>query len=422
MTVKSKIIEINQDVKVANHLPFVLFSGVNVLESRDLAMKVAEEHVKVCQALDIPYVFKGSFDKANRSSINSFRGPGMEEGLRILEEVKTGFNVPVITDVHEVDQCAPVAEVADVIQLPAFLSRQTDLVVAMAKTDAVINIKKAQFLAPHEMQHILTKCEEAGNDKLMLCERGTMMGYNNLVVDFNGLQYMLDNEDIKAILCVRGGYGTVRIIDKINFSQFQKKSKWLAGFSDITVLHSQIHKLNIASLHSTMPVSFSSNTTAAIESLKDALFGNNISIETDSHPLNRNGQAKGQIVGGNLSILYSLIGSPSDLNTDGKILFIEDLDEYLYHIDRMMMNLKRSGKLSNLRGLIVGGMTKMNDNTIPFGKDAESIIKDAVSEYNYPICFGFPAGHVSDNRTLKLGQIAHLKVGKISTLNYDRNT
>lgn len=190
MTQKSKIIEINQDVKVANHLPFVLFSGVNVLESRDLAMTVAEEHVKVCQALQIPYVFKGSFDKANRSSINSFRGPGMEEGLRILEEVKSTFNVPVITDVHEVDQCAPVAEVADVIQLPAFLSRQTDLVVAMAKTDAVINIKKAQFLAPHEMQHILTKCEEAGNDRLMLCERGTMMGYNNLVVDMLGFGLM----------------------------------------------------------------------------------------------------------------------------------------------------------------------------------------------------------------------------------------
>lgn len=190
MTVKSKIIEINQDVKVANHLPFVLFSGVNVLESRDLAMTVAEEHVKVCQALNIPYVFKGSFDKANRSSINSFRGPGMEEGLRILEDVKASFNVPVITDVHEVEQCAPVAEVADVIQLPAFLSRQTDLVVAMAKTDAVINIKKAQFLAPHEMKHILTKCEEAGNDKLMLCERGTMMGYNNLVVDMLGFGLM----------------------------------------------------------------------------------------------------------------------------------------------------------------------------------------------------------------------------------------
>jgi len=190
MTEKSKIIEINQDVKVANHLPFVLFSGVNVLESRDLAMEVAEEHVKVCQALDIPYVFKGSFDKANRSSINSYRGPGMEEGLRILEEIKSTFNVPVITDVHEAEQCAPVAEVADVIQLPAFLSRQTDLVVAMAQTNAVINIKKAQFLAPHEMQHILTKCEEAGNDRLMLCERGTMMGYNNLVVDMLGFGLM----------------------------------------------------------------------------------------------------------------------------------------------------------------------------------------------------------------------------------------
>jgi 2-dehydro-3-deoxyphosphooctonate aldolase (KDO 8-P synthase) len=190
MTEKSKIIEINRDVKVANHLPFVLFSGVNVLESRDLAMTVAEEHVKVCQALDIPYVFKGSFDKANRSSINSYRGPGMEEGLRILEEIKSTFNVPVITDVHEAEQCAPVAEVADVIQLPAFLSRQTDLVVAMAQTKAVINIKKAQFLAPHEMQHILTKCEEAGNDRLMLCERGTMMGYNNLVVDMLGFGLM----------------------------------------------------------------------------------------------------------------------------------------------------------------------------------------------------------------------------------------
>ena len=190
MTEKSKIIEINRDVKVANHLPFVLFSGVNVLESRDLAMTVAEEHVKVCQALDIPYVFKGSFDKANRSSINSYRGPGMEEGLRILEEIKSTFNVPVITDVHEAEQCAPVAEVADVIQLPAFLSRQTDLVVAMAQTKAVINIKKAQFLAPHEMQHILTKGEEAGNDRLMLCERGTMMGYNNLVVDMLGFGLM----------------------------------------------------------------------------------------------------------------------------------------------------------------------------------------------------------------------------------------
>jgi 2-dehydro-3-deoxyphosphooctonate aldolase (KDO 8-P synthase) len=163
---------------------------MNVLESRDLAMQVAEEHVKVTEKLGIPYVFKGSFDKANRSSINSFRGPGMEEGLKILQEIKDTFGVPVITDVHEVHQCQPVAEVADVIQLPAFLSRQTDLVAAMAATGAVINIKKAQFLAPHEMKHILNKCQEAGNDKLMLCERGSMFGYNNLVVDMLGFGEM----------------------------------------------------------------------------------------------------------------------------------------------------------------------------------------------------------------------------------------
>ena len=150
--------------------------------------------------------------------------------------------------------------------------------------------------------------------------------------------------------------------------------------------------------------------------------GKHLSIKIDHHPFNRFGEAKGQIVGGNLSILYSLMGSPSELNTDEKILFIEDLDEYFYHVDRMMMNLKRSGKLSNLKGLIVGGMTKMNDNAIPFGKDAESIIKDAVSEYNYPVCFGFPAGHIKDNRALKLGVIAELKVDKQSSLNYKQST
>ncbi|MCX4025434.1 3-deoxy-8-phosphooctulonate synthase [Endozoicomonas sp. SM1973] len=184
-----KIIKIG-NIQVANHLPFVLFGGVNVLESRDLAMTAAEHFVKVTEKLGIPYVFKGSFDKANRSSMHSYRGPGLEGGLKILQEVKDTFKVPVITDVHEPYQAAPTAEVADVIQLPAFLSRQTDLVVAMAKTDAVINIKKAQFLAPHEMKHILTKCKEAGNDQLMLCERGTMFGYNNLVVDTLGFGLM----------------------------------------------------------------------------------------------------------------------------------------------------------------------------------------------------------------------------------------
>jgi 2-dehydro-3-deoxyphosphooctonate aldolase (KDO 8-P synthase) len=177
-------------IDVNNDMPMTLFGGMNVLESRDLAMTIAEQYVEVTNKLNIPYVFKASFDKANRSSINSFRGPGLDEGLKILQEVKSTFNVPVISDVHEPYQCQPAAEVCDVIQLPAFLSRQTDLVVAMAKTGAVINIKKAQFLAPHEMKHILTKCEEAGNDQLILCERGSAFGYNNLVVDMLGFSIM----------------------------------------------------------------------------------------------------------------------------------------------------------------------------------------------------------------------------------------
>ncbi|MGB0965626.1 MAG: 3-deoxy-8-phosphooctulonate synthase [Litorivicinus sp.] len=171
------------ELTCANDLPFVLFGGMNVLESEGLAMEVAAAYQDVTEKLGIPWVFKASFDKANRSSLNSFRGPGLDKGLEILARIKEGFGVPIITDVHEPEQAAPAAEVADVIQLPAFLSRQTDLVQAMAKTGAVINIKKAQFLAAHEMRHILNKCIEAGNDQLMLCERGTMFGYNNLVVD-----------------------------------------------------------------------------------------------------------------------------------------------------------------------------------------------------------------------------------------------
>lgn len=177
-------------IEIANDKPFVLFGGMNVLESRDMAMQICEAYVRVTEKLGIPYVFKASFDKANRSSINSYRGPGLDEGLKIFEEIKHTFKVPIITDVHEPHQAAPVAEVCDIIQLPAFLSRQTDLVVAMAKTGAVINIKKAQFLAPQEMQHILTKCEEAGNDQLILCERGSSFGYNNLVVDMLGFGIM----------------------------------------------------------------------------------------------------------------------------------------------------------------------------------------------------------------------------------------
>ncbi len=177
-------------IQIANDTPFVLFGGMNVLESRDLAFEVADAYVEVCSKLGIPYVFKASFDKANRSSVNSFRGPGLEKGLQILADIKSRYGVPIISDVHEPEQAAPAAEVCDIIQLPAFLSRQTDLVVAMAQTGAVINIKKAQFLAPQEMKHIITKCGEAGNDKIILCERGTSFGYNNLVVDMLGFGIM----------------------------------------------------------------------------------------------------------------------------------------------------------------------------------------------------------------------------------------
>ncbi|MBN8411776.1 3-deoxy-8-phosphooctulonate synthase [Halomonas denitrificans] len=179
-------------LRAGNSLPLVLFAGMNVLESRELALEVAEAYVEVTGKLDIPYVFKASFDKANRSSVHSFRGPGLDKGLAILDEVKSRFNVPVITDVHEPYQAAPAAEVADVIQLPAFLARQTDLVVAMAETGAVVNIKKPQFLAPHEMRHIITKFREAGNERLLLCERGSSFGYNNLVVDMLGFGEMKD--------------------------------------------------------------------------------------------------------------------------------------------------------------------------------------------------------------------------------------
>ncbi|MEB3766303.1 3-deoxy-8-phosphooctulonate synthase [Acinetobacter sp. MD2] len=178
------------DIQMANHLPFVLFGGMNVLESKDLAFEIAESYIEICKRLDIPYVFKASFDKANRSSLHSFRGPGFEKGVEWLGELKAKLNVPIITDVHEPHQAEAVASVADIIQLPAFLSRQTDLVEAMAKTDAIINIKKAQFLSPREMSHILNKCLEAGNDKLILCERGTAFGYNNLVVDMLGFDTM----------------------------------------------------------------------------------------------------------------------------------------------------------------------------------------------------------------------------------------
>ena len=180
------------ELKLGNEKPFVLVGGINVIESESMALKVAETFCSITERLGIPYIFKASFDKANRSSIASFRGPGLEKGLRILEKVKAEFEMPILTDVHEAEQAAPAAEVADVLQLPAFLSRQTDLVLALAKTKAVINIKKAQFLAPQEMGNIIKKCENSGNAQLILCERGSSFGYNNLVVDMLGFSVLKD--------------------------------------------------------------------------------------------------------------------------------------------------------------------------------------------------------------------------------------
>lgn len=185
-------VTLKNGIEFGNDRPFVLIGGMNVIEDEGLVMEVAGRFVEVTGELGIPYVFKASFDKANRSSINSFRGPGLEQGLRVLAAVKDKFQVPVLTDVHETNQAAPAAEVADIIQLPAFLARQTDLVVAIAQTDAVINVKKPQFLAPQEMIHIINKCREAGNDRVILCERGTSFGYNNLVVDMLGMDLMKD--------------------------------------------------------------------------------------------------------------------------------------------------------------------------------------------------------------------------------------
>lgn len=225
------------------------------------------------------------------------------------------------------------------------------------------------------------------------------------------LQQMMDHPSIKAIWCARGGYGTVRIIDMLDFSEFKKHPKWIIGYSDVTVLHSHLHTLNIKSIHAEMPLDIAKKSESTRSSLKTTLFKGSDSIEYETlNPLNRIGIANGQLVGGNLSILFSLCGSKSAINTDGKILFLEDLDEYLYHIDRMMQNLKRNGILQNLSGLIVGGMSDMNDNAIPFGKTAEEIILNAVSEYDYPVCFEFPVGHINPNLSLTLGSEVTLEI------------
>lgn len=216
-------------------------------------------------------------------------------------------------------------------------------------------------------------------------------------------QSMIDDKSIRAILCARGGYGSIQIIDNIDFSSLKKNPKWIVGYSDVTVLHSHLNTLGIASMHATMPINFSTNTDKAIQSLRKSLFGLENNIKCKTHPFNKLGSVEAEIVGGNLSILYSLLGSKSDIDTNKKILFIEDLDEYLYHIDRMIISLKRNGKFDNLKGLIIGGMSEMNDNDIPFGKTSVQIILEHLESFKFPICFAFPAGHMDDNNAIVFG-------------------
>jgi muramoyltetrapeptide carboxypeptidase len=232
-------------------------------------------------------------------------------------------------------------------------------------------------------------------------------------------QQAMDDPSIKAILCARGGYGTVKIIDELDFSQFIKAPKWIIGYSDVTVLHNHINQnFNIQTLHAAMPFGFKDNTIEALNSIKAVLFGENLAYQFNTTVLNKNGVGEGVLVGGNLSIIYSLTGTKSQLDTKGKILFLEDLDEYLYHIDRMMMNLDRAGMLSDLAGLVVGGMTDMNDNSVPYGKTAKEIILETVSKYNYLVCFDFFSGHVDDNRALPMGAKVKLSVGEICELTF----
>lgn len=225
------------------------------------------------------------------------------------------------------------------------------------------------------------------------------------------LQWAFDHPEAKAIFCLRGGYGALRILDGIRMEAFMKRPKWFVGYSDMTVILSHLAQQGFAGIHGTMPVNFPKNPVG-VDTLFRVLQGEKMNYEFPGHDLRRAGKSEGMVTGGNLSLLYALKGSSTFPDLKGKILFLEDLDEYLYHIDRMMVSLKRSGAFSGLAGLVVGGMTEMKDNAVPFGSTAEEIIFDAVREYDYPVAFSFPAGHIPENKALTFGARARLCVEK----------
>ena len=283
---------------------------------------------------------------------------------------------------------------------------------SIIKNDTVWILSTARKISHKEVEPAVNLIKDWG---LNVCIGKSIDAEENQFAGIDGLraqdlQEAINDSRTKAIWCARGGYGTVRIIDKVDFLNYLKNPVPIIGYSDVTVLHSHLHILGVQSIHATMPVNLNTNTPESIQSLKDILFGCKPVYKIAPSEKNRAGNATGKIVGGNLSILYSLLGSGSAIKTSGKILFIEDIDEYLYHIDRMLMNLKRNNYFDELRGLIVGSFTKMNDNTIPFGKTAEEIILDITSEFDFPVIFNFPAGHINDNRALILGSKVEMNV------------
>ena len=232
------------------------------------------------------------------------------------------------------------------------------------------------------------------------------------------LQAMMDDDSIHAIFCARGGYGTGRIIDRIKFKKFKKHPKWIIGFSDITVLHCHLFSnYKIASMHAPMAAAFNDGqyTNEFVQSLHEALLGKKIQIESAPHPLNRQGSAKGTLVGGNLSLLAHLTGTSSEIDMKNKILFIEDIGEYIYNVDRMLYQLKRNGKFDKLSGLIVGGFTEMKDTETPFGKSIEEVIREVIEEFDFPVCFSFPVSHEKENYALKIGLEYKLSIKKRRT-------
>ena len=270
----------------------------------------------------------------------------------------------------------------------------------------------ARMVKPEEMEYAIHWLEERGfvpiYDERLFAGHYIFAGDDDLRAAV--FQEYLDDENVDAIWLARGGYGSIRIIDKLDFTQFLQHPKWIIGFSDTTVFHGKLNRLGCPSLHASMPYCFENKTIEAKQSLFDALMGKPLHYEFPAHPLNWIEQMEGEIVGGNLSVLYSMIGSNTFPDLDGKILFIEDVDEYIYHIDRMMRALKRAGKLEHLKGLVIGGLTQIHDNTDAFGQSVEEVIAEVVSEYGYPICFNFPAGHFDDNRAIVFGQKVSVKV------------